>query len=147
MRECIKLSRNCDISPTGFSVGSLLYLPKTSNHFDALKSFYNNYALEPSEEVHGLYLSGSWSRHLPGNTHAEANAVTLFHERNAELAQGSKQLPDANEVLRDVWCVASMEPCSVRTSGGPSCAKSLVEAHVEKVFIVRFAKCGFQEAH
>ena len=100
----------------------------------------------------GLILGDGYSRQIPGNTHAEANALTNFRTKYAELikstqspiqistqdgsAQVKVKLPPMEEVLRDVDCYATMEPCSVRTSGGPSCALELVRAKVKTVYLV-----------
>jgi pyrimidine deaminase RibD-like protein len=85
----------------------------------------------------GLLLADGYSRQIPGNTHAEANALANFRERMAELmdTNAASTLPDANEILAQSSCFATMEPCSLRTSGGPSCALELVRAKVKTVFL------------
>jgi pyrimidine deaminase RibD-like protein len=85
-----------------------------------------------------LILGDGYSRQIPGNTHAEANALTNFRTAYAALLRDARQgsLPPADEVLPEVDCYATMEPCSVRTSGGPSCALELVRARVKTVYLV-----------
>ena len=138
LQECIFLSENCDISSTGFSVGSVLYLPNTSTYYPMLKDTLRKYIRpqDDDDKLQGLYLAGSWSRQLPGNTHAEANALTLFREHYNDGYHREGDLPKIEDVLKDTWCIASMEPCSIRTSGNPSCSKALVDAHVARVYLV-----------
>lgn len=113
----------------------------------------------------GLILADGYSRQIPGNTHAEANALANFRAKYAELvktsiassptlstsastmatsasttrsvltAESHGTLPSVEDVLRDSDCYATMEPCSMRTSGGPSCALELVRAHVKRVYL------------
>ncbi|WWD18889.1 hypothetical protein CI109_103344 [Kwoniella shandongensis] len=154
MRHCLQLTLNCDVTPTAFCVGSTLFLPRTSKHFQPLKQhFYvfpqsssaNTGAATSSSQdqdddtVKGLILGDGWSRQIPGNTHAEANALTNFRARYAELVKASNgttnALPPIGEVLKDAECFATMEPCSVRTSGGPSCALELVREGVRAVYL------------
>jgi hypothetical protein len=45
-------------------------------------------------------------------------------------------LPPVEAILADTECYATMEPCSYRTSGGPSCALELVDAKVKTVYLV-----------
>lgn len=133
-------------------------------------------------EPKGLILADGWSRQIPGNTHAEANALTNFKTKYADILsdddgddegqregegfiegrgyeqrEGSSgvedkvegeesgstisskeviQLPPIDMVLKDAICFATMEPCSYRTSGGPSCALELVRAGVKAVYLV-----------
>lgn len=138
-------------------------------------------------EPKGLILADGWSRQIPGNTHAEANALTNFRIKYADILSdddgdgegqredesliegrgyeqressgggedndedeepareecGSimsskevRQLAPIEMVLKDAICFATMEPCSYRTSGGPSCALELVRAGVKAVYLV-----------
>ncbi|WVQ99833.1 hypothetical protein IAU59_006976 [Kwoniella sp. CBS 9459] len=187
MQHCLDLTLNCEVSPTAFCVGSTLFLPNSSPHYDSL-SKTGKFALFPPSsggtqdgpeglsEAQGLILGDGWSRQIPGNTHAEANALTNFRSRYAEVqavlggwggSNGHNQnqnhqevqghqgvggrpttedaeavapeakagLPPIDEVLKDAECFATMEPCSIRTSGGPSCALELVRAGVKAVYL------------
>ncbi|WWC90908.1 uncharacterized protein L201_005846 [Kwoniella dendrophila CBS 6074] len=171
MQHSLDLTLNCEVSPTAFCVGSTLFLPSSSSHYSTLLST-DRFSQFPSSSTgsgsgSGLILGDGWSRQIPGNTHAEANALTNFRTKYSELqasfggwgstsssttdlqdltnqSEGSstvngikqnKQLPTIEEVLKDADCYATMEPCSVRTSGGPSCALELVRAGVKAVYL------------
>lgn len=140
MKHCIELSYNCEVSPTAFSVGSTLFLPSSSPQFPILKSRFPSFSKTDSAESEGLILADGWSRQIPGNTHAEANALTNFRKVYGELLEGTdsttSDLPPIEDVLADASCYATMEPCSVRTSGGPSCALELVRSKVNSVYLV-----------
>jgi hypothetical protein len=143
MRRCLELTLHCPVSPTAFCVGSLLYLPSGSQFFHALADRFPSFppsSPSTSTSTSGLILSEGYSRQIPGNTHAEANALANFHTRYAELVAslGVDGLPPVGEILRqgEVECFATMEPCSIRTSGGPSCALELVRAGVKAVYLV-----------
>ncbi|WVQ83905.1 hypothetical protein IAT38_006049 [Cryptococcus sp. DSM 104549] len=134
MDHCLELTLNCDVVPTAFCVGSSLFLPSSSPHFTALKPFFDSFPSTASAK--GLILADGWSRQIPGNTHAEANALVNFREKYAKVeAEGKGELPKVEEVLRGAECFATMEPCSIRTSGGPSCALDLVRAQVKTVYL------------
>lgn len=138
MRHCLDLARRCEPSPTAFNVGSTLFLPSSSTFYSALQPHFQPFTFEStSTSPEGLILGDGFSRQIPGNTHAEANALTNLRERYATLvAQADTKLPPIEDVLRDVSCYATMEPCSIRTSGGPSCALELVRSKVKTVFLV-----------
>lgn len=140
MKHCIELSYNCEVSPTAFSVGSTLFLPSSSPQFPILKSRFPSFSKTDSAETKGLILADGWSRQIPGNTHAEANALINFRKVYGELLEGTdsttSDLPPIENVLADVSCYATMEPCSMRTTGGPSCALELVRSKVNSVYLV-----------
>ncbi|TYJ53645.1 hypothetical protein B9479_005733 [Cryptococcus floricola] len=171
IRHCLKLTLNCEVSPTAFCVGSTLFLPAASRYYGALKAYFEAFPQSVVGEAKGLILADGWSRQIPGNTHAEANALTNLQARFAEISgegeeddksvalstlsletasdgeeekKGKKEegegkkgekMPRMEEVLKDAECVATMEPCSYRTSGGPSCALELVKAGVRAVYL------------
>ncbi|WVN88842.1 uncharacterized protein L203_104056 [Cryptococcus depauperatus CBS 7841] len=129
MRHCIEISYNCPITPGAFSVGSSLFLPAFAATFAALEPHFQHFGAK------GLILSDGWSRQKPGNTHAEANALTNLRQKYEELSNSIRQLPPIEEVLKDVECFTTMEPCSIRTSGGPSCARELVKSKIKTVYL------------
>ncbi|KAL1409057.1 hypothetical protein Q8F55_005881 [Vanrija albida] len=137
MRHCLELTLKCPVSPTAFCVGSTLFLPTSESLFATLKPYFSTFTHPTTGADAGLILADGYSRQIPGNTHAEANALTNFRERMTELEDSHPEasLPSASEVLAQSECFATMEPCSVRTSGGPSCAHELVRAHVKTVFL------------
>jgi pyrimidine deaminase RibD-like protein len=88
-------------------------------------------------EFNPVVLAAGYSRELPGNTHAEANA--LSKARALSSAELSILLPASsvalNEILPHVDVYTTMEPCSFRTSGLSPCADALVAAKVNRCFI------------
>lgn len=83
-----------------------------------------------------VVLATGYSRELPGNTHAEANALSKVKEISEEEI---KRLVGASlsseELLRNADVYTTMEPCSVRTSGLAPCADALIAAKVHRCFI------------
>jgi pyrimidine deaminase RibD-like protein len=59
-----------------------------------------------------------YSRELPGNTHAEENALTKLF--NSRLSEGPK--------LSGLDMYVTMEPCSERLSGNKPCTDRILEA-------------------
>lgn len=135
MRHCLRLTLQCPVSPTAFCVGSTLFLPFSSPLFDTLRYHFTPFSSEESSSVEGLILSDGYSRQIPGNTHAEANALENFRTCFADLSK-TTELPKLDEILKELDCYATMEPCSIRTSGGPSCALELVRSKVKTVYLV-----------
>lgn len=129
MKHCLELTLQCPVSPTAFCVGSTLFLPVSSPLYDQLKTQFSIFKHPVTGQPAGLVLADGYSRQIPGNTHAEANALANFHEKYTASE------PTAESVLAEAACYATMEPCSVRTSGGPSCALELVRAHVKTVYL------------
>ncbi|KAL7421567.1 hypothetical protein Q5752_003336 [Cryptotrichosporon argae] len=161
MRHCLALTLRCPVSPTAFCVGSVLFLPRDDELFDALKDIQAFRPFKVDGDVAGLILGEGYSRQIPGNTHAEANALANFRaaydedESSSTSASASARVssassspsisfepmpssppgPSADAILAAAACYATMEPCSVRTSGGPSCALELVRARVKRVYL------------
>jgi len=73
--------------------------------------------------------------------------IAPIRQRYPTPDQSPKHLPFLIEdVLAEADCYATMEPCSMRTSGGPSCALELVRAKVRRVYLgveepLDFVKC------
>lgn len=182
----LRESLHCIPSPTSFSVGSIIFLPRTlalraelestnqsidpSNTldelFDVLEAYFPVFRSggiaedgptreEDSygEQVQGLILSSSYSRAIEGNTHAEANALTLLERKIAQLpmevqkrvlaATGSTKgdsdvTPETvyQAILSRAWLYATMEPCSRRTSGLRSCTDAILASSLKRVYIV-----------
>ncbi|KAJ9092036.1 hypothetical protein QFC21_007016 [Naganishia friedmannii] len=176
LRIALRESKNCVPSPTAFSVGAVIFLPRslvttksdTSNHLDELHTLLEPFfptligaaaaidedagQEDPGVEVQGLILSSSYSRALEGNTHAEANALTLLERKISGLplqvqqsvlaltgAQPANQeaLPAAvyQAILSRSWMYATMEPCSRRTSGLRSCTDAILASSLKRVYI------------
>lgn len=136
MRHCLELTLQCPVSPTAFCVGSTLFLPASSPFFKQLEAYFPTFANPTTHQPAGLLLADGYSRQIPGNTHAEANALANFAEKLVELDDAHPgTMPAAADILAQASCFATMEPCSLRTSGGPSCALELVRAKVKSVFL------------
>ncbi|KAL8292905.1 hypothetical protein RQP46_000599 [Phenoliferia psychrophenolica] len=67
-------------------------------------------------------LATGYSRELPGNTHAEANAI-------------DKLAPADRALLRGASIYTTMEPCSVRMSGGTPCVDRCIAEGFKNVFM------------
>lgn len=85
-----------------------------------------------------VIIATGYSRELPGNTHAEANALTKA--RNLTPEQMSQLLPShpgisLEDVLSFTDVYTTLEPCSVRLSGLRPCADVLIAAEVKRCII------------
>lgn len=84
-------------------------------------------------------LSTGYSRELPGNTHAEANALTkalgLSEPHLAALFPLASPTLSIEDLLRHTDVYTTLEPCSVRTSGLPACADALIKAGIKRCII------------
>lgn len=153
----IKVSERCPVSQTAFSVGSIIVLPSPAlpgsttpdDLYDTLSPAFKTFSAQDDDaHASGLILSEGYSREVETRmydgkehtTHAEANALVKFEGAFAALdADVQKSLGDnatVNGILRHAWLYATLEPCSVRTSGGPSCAQAILDAGVKRVLIV-----------
>ncbi|CED84750.1 Cytosine deaminase FCY1 and related enzymes [Phaffia rhodozyma] len=132
LRTCLELSLKCEVSPTAFCVGSILVLPSP-----------------PGKECSGpgLVLSTGYSREPPRPTsHAESSAVfkllalsedelcQLLNKQEGERWEGSETW-SVEDLLKKADCYTTLEPCSVRTSGQPDCARLLAKYQVNRVFL------------
>ncbi|KAJ7109449.1 cytidine deaminase-like protein [Mycena epipterygia] len=120
MRRALAEAHNCEPTPTAFCVGCVLAVSW------------------PSEHSNPTIVSTGYSRELPGNTHAEANAlaklVSLTAAQIQALFPGSSP-PDIHDILPRLDVYTTMEPCSVRTSGLSPCVDALIAAGVRRCLI------------
>lgn len=117
MNVALEQARRCVPSSTAFSVGCVL-------------------VVKPATTTTPVVLSTGHSRELPGNTHAEANALTKARALPTEaLARIMSSASSIDEILREVDVYTTMEPCSVRTSGLAPCADALIAARVRRCLI------------
>jgi pyrimidine deaminase RibD-like protein len=115
MRFALEEAKRCEPTPTAFCVGCVL-VPENATEEDQI-------------------LSTGFSRELPGNTHAEANALIKARSipaSNLKEKFGQDNI-DALFQTIDVYC--TMEPCSIRASGLPPCTDALISAKVKRCFI------------
>ena len=104
LRVALKEAEKCIPLPSAFCVGCVIVSPTTPP----------------------TLLATGYSRELPGNTHAEANAIGKLL-----LAQ-----PDAAaSLLRGAHLYTTLEPCSVRLSGNIPCTNRIIQAGIKKVYL------------
>lgn len=122
IRCALDEARKCLPIPTAFCVGCVLVV-----------------RLDDTDSV-GRVLATGFSRELPGNTHAEANALAKARAlTSAQLADIFPDVPAENlhldRLLERADVYTTLEPCSVRTSGLAPCADALVNAKVRACYI------------
>ena len=119
MRRALKEADNCEPVQTAFCVGCVLVVRLPAH--------------EP------IILATGYSRELPGNTHAEANALakarSLSESQIAALFPSNTPIPTIDSLLSHTDVYTTLEPCSVRTSGLPPCADALIRANVKRCII------------
>lgn len=109
---------HCTPTPTAFCVGCVLI------------------TRWPTQSSNPVILAGGYSRELPGNTHAEANALAKARDLSTtDLAALFHGTPNIDDVLAHTDVYTTLEPCSVRTSGLAPCADALISAKVHRCFI------------
>lgn len=119
LRVALEEAEKCIPTPTAFCVGCVL-------------------VARPSESAIPVVLATGYSRELPGNTHAEANALSKARSlSSAELSATFSSTPplDIESILSQADVYTTLEPCSVRTSGLSPCADALIAAKIKRCFI------------
>lgn len=146
MREALSYSYLCEVSPTAFSVGAVIFLPRSASVplFDLLSGVFAPVDRE------GLILSNGYSRQIPGNTHAEANAINnlvaylknLPEDTNSAIKKTTGIAVDASSedtarsILSKAWIYTTLEPCSKRTSGLKDCTAEVIHWGLKRVYMV-----------
>ncbi|KAG9045774.1 hypothetical protein FS837_005662 [Tulasnella sp. UAMH 9824] len=129
--EYLKLAldeaRKCVPTPTAFCVGCLIVLPGIDLTTAAALP------VPPAVSEHKDVLSAGYSRELPGNTHAEANALTKIQRLETVKIDGEDVSVEDLLALSDVY--TTLEPCSVRLSGLAPCADALIKSRIKRCFI------------
>src|SRR5271170_4714857 len=93
LRLALNEAKKCVPTPTAYCVGCVIVNPNTKT-----------------------VIASGYSRELPGNTHAEENALTKLSK-------------EANfKELRGLDMYATMEPCSERLSGNKPCTDRILES-------------------
>ncbi|KAG8865182.1 hypothetical protein FRB96_000071 [Tulasnella sp. 330] len=116
-------AKKCEPTPTAFCVGCVIVVKPSSG---------------PSESNANQVLATGYSRELPGNTHAEANALAKAYACDASdnTSAETSSSPSSIETLLSLADVyTTMEPCSVRLSGLSPCADALIKAKIKRCFI------------
>jgi len=119
LQLALQEAQKCIPTPTAFCVGCVLV------------------TRWPNSEL--VVLSTGYSRELPGNTHAEANALAKARSLpRSELQQLIPSLSDdigIEQILAKTDIYTTMEPCSVRTSGLAPCSAAIVTAGLHACYI------------
>lgn len=120
MELALKEAEKCEVKEGAFSVGCVLvtHLPESTP----------------------VIIAAGYSRELPGNTHAEANALekarALSKEQIGEkLSVKEEDVPSMDEILRHTHLYTTLEPCSIRTSGLAPCSDALVAAGIARCVV------------
>jgi len=85
-----------------------------------------------------VILATGYSRELPGNTHAEANALLKGQMLSAGELSSLFSTTDPiqyHSLLPHTDIYTTLEPCSIRTSGLRPCADTLVESKIKRCII------------
>ena len=126
-------ARKCTPVPTAFCVGCVLTA-----------------AYPPGPDSSPIVFARGYSRELPGNTHAEANALAKARELTPtelrELFPSAEPSVTIDTIFSHSDIYTTMEPCSIRTSGLAPCADALIAAGFKRCFIgvgepADFVKC------
>ncbi|KIJ44233.1 hypothetical protein M422DRAFT_60072 [Sphaerobolus stellatus SS14] len=120
LRTALDEARKCEPAPTAFCVGCIIV-----THWPNLKS--------PA-----VVLASGYSRELPGNTHAEANALAKVNQlTEVQIKQlfDSTPVPSREDLLKNADVYTTLEPCSIRTSGLSPCADALIAAKIHRCFV------------
>lgn len=122
LRLALEEARKCTPAPTAFCVGCVLTV-----------------TYPPGSGVETIVLARGYSRELPGNTHAEANALTKARELTSEqllaLFPAAEPTVTVDTILSHADIYTTMEPCSIRTSGLAPCADAVIAAGIKRCFI------------
>lgn len=121
MRLALDEAAKCEPTPTAFCVGCVITVP----------------TLDTDNSTVYKIISTGYSRELPGNTHAEANALAKAHSSATtdEFQQTFGTGADLPSLLRMADVYTTLEPCSVRLSGLSPCADALVSAGIRNCII------------
>ncbi|KAI0001809.1 hypothetical protein BJV77DRAFT_16126 [Russula vinacea] len=111
LHEALLEAGKCTPTPTAFCVGCVLVARYPS-------------AAEQQQQQQHVVLARGYSRELPGNTHAEANALAKARDLSPEqlsemFPTSADNKPNIDDVLAHTDVYTTLEPCSVRTSGSP----------------------------
>ncbi|KAH7922108.1 cytidine deaminase-like protein [Leucogyrophana mollusca] len=119
IERALEEARRCEPVPTAFCVGCVLV------------------ARYPGAAP--VVLACGYSRELPGNTHAEANALSKAHALTASQLQALfpsiSPPPTLGAIFAHTDVYTTLEPCSVRTSGLAPCADALIDSKIRRCII------------
>ena len=120
LRLALAEARKCVPTSTAFCVGAVI-------------------TIQGAGQSKPMVLATGYSRELPGNTHAEANALAKARSLSPEdILSIDPSLPfgiSIEQLLSHCDIYTTMEPCSIRTSGLAPCADALVAARIRTCYI------------
>ncbi|KAJ7063370.1 cytidine deaminase-like protein [Mycena amicta] len=120
MQAALTEARKCEPVPTAFSVGCVIAIRW------------------PDDNSRPTIISTGYSRELPGNTHAEANALDKLTRLTPDAVAAlfpDQSPPKLSDILSRLDVYTTMEPCSIRTSGLSPCADALIAAKIRRCVI------------
>jgi pyrimidine deaminase RibD-like protein len=120
MRLALEEAAKCEPTPTAFCVGCVITVPTDQDN----------------TTTHKILATG-YSRELPGNTHAEANALAkAYSQANSdEFRRTFGREVELASLFRMADVYTTLEPCSVRLSGLSPCADALIAAGIRTCVI------------
>lgn len=153
MRRALDEARKCTHVPTAFCVGCIIVFPGNETDVLITENEENRSAATFSPELSvrskGFIIATGYSRELPGNTHAEANALSKAR-RLVSLPSTLSVLPSGadaetnpsllsgqgiSDLLAQSSIYTTLEPCSIRTSGLAPCANAILDARIKRCYI------------
>lgn len=117
LQHALSLARLSPPKPTNFRVGCVLV------------SFVSpSPDTNPRDLFHGEILSTGYTLELPGNTHAEQNALAKLagkHDISLEV-RGEEALNKLLTAEKNAYLYTSLEPCGLRLSGATPCVQRIL---------------------
>ena len=124
LRHALSLARLSPPKPTNFRVGCVLVSFASSSTTPAIATDTD----KQQDLFNGEILSTGYTLELPGNTHAEQNALAKLAARH-DIALDGRGEEALNELLtpeRNVHLYTSLEPCGLRLSGATPCVQRIL---------------------
>jgi len=103
-------AKKCESVSTGYNVGAVLIKQIRVNDSPVIDDF--------------IILSTGFSRELEGNTHAEQCCIIKYNNNN----KSNNTENSASFNKSPLFLYSTMEPCSSRLSGNPSCSSLLIQS-------------------
>lgn len=91
----------------------------------------------PTSDSPSIVLSRGYSRQIPGNTHAEANAIQTAREVQLESLFPDAPVDQLNlkTIFNHTDLYTTLEPCTFRNSGGRACADLILSEGIRRCVI------------
>ena len=133
MRRAIDEANRCVPISTGYSVGAVLVRVPPSLSSPPPTCAPGSPSLTDLLAYHFTVASTGYSRELPGNTHAEECCIIKLHaDSHSPAAPPPYPFPP---LATPHWLYTTMEPCSLRLSGRPSCASHVLSSLIPRIVV------------